>query len=332
MEARTYPSFGPADDDFHDEVLTGKWWETETAWFSWNVPERRMAGWTYCQARPNAHLSNGGVWVWDDRASYSWDLPYHVHYSGLQLADRAARDMRDFTWPTGVHMKTLEPLRRYEIAYDDGPALTLRLTFEALMAPNPHPAGIAPFVVGTHFDQAGRVTGDMVLHGERIAVDCYSVRDRSWGPRPAGPPKRPRAPKHGTTSTRSTSRGIGYSFGVAGERDAWLVYSQPGIDDDPVSCGFLLRDGEYAHILGGMRHVVFDPATGWPIRFEIQAYDDAGRSLSVTGDAVSRHWRGLGGDTLCRWRWQGAEGWGEDQSYFSRRVWEANKARVLTPS
>ena len=49
-----YPTFSPDDDDFHDGVMTDRWWETETSWFSWNVPERKIGGWTYCQARPNA--------------------------------------------------------------------------------------------------------------------------------------------------------------------------------------------------------------------------------------------------------------------------------------
>ena len=56
---------------------------------------------------------------------------------------------------------------------------------------------------------------------------------------------------------------------------------------------------------------------------EIDAVDDAGRHLAVVGEAASRHWRGNGGDTLFHWRWDGAEGWGEDQSYFSRAMWAA---------
>ena len=245
---RRYPAFSPDDDDFHDEQLSDRWWESETNWFSWNVPERRMGGWTYGQARPNARLCNGGVWLWDDSAALSWELPYHVHYSGLQLPDRSVRDMRDFEWPTGVHVKMLEPLTKYAIDYDDAPDLEVHLEFDAIMAPNPHPVGVAPFVKGTHFDQAGRLTGEVVLRGERIRVDCYSVRDRSWGPRPMG---RPRRRPGGASDERSRAGGIGYSFGVAGPRDAWLVYSVPRVDDDPVVCGFLLRAGEYAHILRG---------------------------------------------------------------------------------
>ena len=55
----------------------------------------------------------------------------------------------------------------------------------------------------------------------------------------------------------------------------------------------------------------------------MEAVDEFDRRLSVRGDAVSRHWRGHGGDSLVHWTWNdGVEGWGEDQSYFSRAQWE----------
>ena len=85
--------------------------------------------------------------------------------------------------------------------------------FDAIMAPNPHPVGVAPFVRGTHFDQAGHVTGEMVLHGERIPIDCFSVRDRSWGPRPQGRPEAP--PGECRRHAHTGAGGIGYSFGTA---------------------------------------------------------------------------------------------------------------------
>ena len=98
--------------------------------------------------------------------------------------------MRDFEWPNGVHVRVVEPLTTYAVRYSDPGALEVDLVFEAFMAPNLHPDGVVPFLKGAHFDQAGHVTGTMVLHGEEVPVDCYSVRDRSWGPRPMGRPKR----------------------------------------------------------------------------------------------------------------------------------------------
>ena len=108
-----------------------------------------------------------------------------------------------------------------------------------------------------------------------------------------------------------------------------MIYAVPGPEVEPVTCGFLLRGDQYGHILAGERRVRFDPATGWPLAFEIEAVDDLDRRLSVRGEALSRHWRGHGGDTLVHWHWDGGtEGWGEDQSYLSRGQWEANRRRA----
>ena len=113
-----------------------------------------MGGWTYCQARPNANLCNGGAWVWDDSASFSWELLYHADYAGLRLPARSERDMRDFEWPNGVHVTMVEPLTKYEVRYEDPDQLEVNLEFDAIMAPNPHPVGVAPFFTGGAFRSA----------------------------------------------------------------------------------------------------------------------------------------------------------------------------------
>jgi hypothetical protein len=323
---RTYRTLVPDDDDFHDEEMSERWWETETNWFSWNVPDRKLGGWTYCQARPNADLCNGGAWVWDDSAALPWEILYRAEYSGLQLPPRPERDMRDFEWPNGVCVRALEPLTRYVVTYSDPGALELELEFEAIMAPNPHPTGVIPFFKGAHFDQAGHVTGTMVLRDEVVPIDCYSVRDRSWGPRPQG---RPKHRKDETRSQAGAFGGVGYCFCAAGPGEAWLAYTVPGPEVEPVTCGFLLRGGAYGHVLAGERRLTFDQETGWPLTYEIEAVDEFDRGLSIRGEAVSRHWRGHGGDSLVHWRWDGGiEGWGEDQSYFSRGQWETNRRRA----
>jgi hypothetical protein len=37
--------FTARDDRFHFEEMCTDWWATETAWFSFNHPERRLGGW-----------------------------------------------------------------------------------------------------------------------------------------------------------------------------------------------------------------------------------------------------------------------------------------------
>ena len=58
------PVITPDDDGFHP--ASDHWWETETAWFSFNIPERRIGGWFYNQVLATQQICNGGAWVWDD--------------------------------------------------------------------------------------------------------------------------------------------------------------------------------------------------------------------------------------------------------------------------
>ena len=86
-------------------------------------------------------------------------------------------------------------------------------------------------------------------------------------------------------------------------------------------------------MLGGPRVVEIGRYVAAPIFADlggvgVQAVDEFDRRLSVRGDAVSRHRRGHGGDSLVHWHWDdGVEGWGEDQSYFSRDQWVTNRRR-----
>ncbi len=204
------------------------------------------------------------------------------------------------------------------------------------MKPNPHPNGVVPVPEG-HPLRSGRPCDgddgpprrgdpDRLLLGARPVLGTSSVGAPETPPR-----RRPRSAVREEPAERSGARsfgGVGYSFCAAGPGEAWLTYAIPGPEVEPIACGFLLRAGEYGHILAGERRVTFDAQTGWPLSIEFEAVDEFDRRLSVRGDAVSRHWRGHGGDSLVHWRWDdGVEGWGEDQSYFSRDQWEANRRR-----
>src|SRR3546814_4770535 len=76
--------------------------------------------------------------------------------------------------PSGLTISTEEALRTYRLRYDDPAELTFDLRFEGI-----HEA--QPFHVSNgmgHLDQLGRVTGQLVLHGRTIPIDCIEMRDR----------------------------------------------------------------------------------------------------------------------------------------------------------
>jgi hypothetical protein len=323
--AGTTPPLTAEDDGLHP--ASDHWWETETAWFSFNVPERRMGGWFYNQILATQQVCNGGAWVWDDS---DVGALYEVRHQGLALPDLGDVDLRDVELPTGNHIEVLEPLSLYRVRYSDPSQFEADLLFEGIMAPNSHPLETAPFWKGRHFDQPMHVTGTIRLHGEEIEVDCLSVRDRSWGPRPLGPdPRKVMSPDAASTPParpRRPPEGVGYPFATASETEGWLLYTRPtivdGVASDVLSTGYLLRDGEYSHLVEGRRRTWLDPSNLWIRRVELEAIDEHGRELRAEGELVSRHGsdKTSSGTGLFLWEWDGLTGWGEDQTFAPQEI------------
>ncbi len=296
------PTFGARDDALHTTAMSDRWWETETAWFSFHVPARRLGGWLYTMVRPNIGTVAGGVWVWDDSAWLPWEVPYSVNYSALALPPDL--DLRHASLPTGVTIDVVEPTRVYDLGYDDGERLALRLRFDAVMAPEPLRAVGSTFGSAHHFDQFGRVTGEVTLHGERIAVDCIAMRDRTWGPRPETRPRQ-----------------AAYVTAAAGADDGFLAVTNTAEDgDDPIAYGFVRRGGETVALAGGSRHVSRDEKRGWVESVVIEATDAAGRRVQAVGTPVSRmivnRHTFIDINSLVRWDLDGVEAWGEDQDMW----------------
>jgi hypothetical protein len=294
--------FGPDDDQLHTAQLTDRWWETETSWFSFHAPEHRLGGWLYTMVRPNIGTVAGGAWVWDDTAWLPWDVRYSANFSALQLAPDT--DLRDVVLPTGVAIRVVEPTQSYDLGFDDGERIQLRLRFDGVMPPEPLTAVGSTFGSAHHFDQFGRVTGHVTLDGECIEIDCVAVRDRTWGPRPETRPRR-----------------AAYVTGAATAEHAFLAVTNTGsAGDDPVAYGFLRRDGETVSLAAGQRTVRRDEEHGWVERVEITATDAAGRQLRAVGEPVSRmiinRHTFIDINSLVRWDVDGQVAWGEDQDMW----------------
>lgn len=294
-------AFTPADDRFHFDVMSDRWWETETSWFSFHHPGRRLGGWFYTMVRPNIGTVAGGAWVWDDRAHLPWEVLYSANYSALQLP--AAADLADITLPTGVQIKVIEPTMVYQLGFGDGDRFRADLRFEGVMAPEPLTAVGSTFGSAHHFDQLGRVHGTITVHGEEIAIDCLGMRDRTWGPRPEHRPRQ-----------------AAYVTGAADAEHGFLAVTNTKADGDPIAYGFLRRDGRTVSMAGGERRVERDPLQGWITRIELEGQDAEGRLLRAVGEPVSRiiinRHTFIDINSLIRWDLEGVEAWGEDQDMW----------------
>lgn len=304
------PVFLPEDDGFHFAQASEKWWETETAWFSFHHPERKLGGWLYTMARPNIGIISGGIWVWDDTTALPWEVPYSANYSALEIPKD--QDLTDITLPTGVSIKMVEPTMSYDLGFHDEGFLEVDLRFDGGMAPRPLTAGNSTFGKARHFDQIGRVHGQIVVHGEKIDIDCWAMRDRTWGPRPED---RPRQAAY-ITSAKDADNGF---LAVTNHKEG-----------DTVSYGFLLQDGHMANLVDGQRTVVRDPENGWITEIRLEATDADGRKLDAVGDPVSRividRRTFIDINSLVRWSVDGADWWGEDQDMWPmKRFSEAKR-------
>jgi hypothetical protein len=307
--------FSSEDDDFHFDELGDGWWATETAWFSFHHPERRLGGWLYTMVRPNIGTVAGGIWIWDETATLPWEVPYYTNYSALEFPRDSS--LRDIALPTGVRLRTIKPATTYALSAQDGERLSLDLTFDAVMAPQPLGTGTT-FGTAQHYDQFGRVTGELVLHGERIEIDCIAMRDRTWSSR--RPEDRPRKAAYVTGAVRGG--------------DAFLAVTAGKSDEDPVVHGFLTRDGHTSRLVSGLRTVERDQQSGAIVSIAMEGVDSDGREFRADGTprsqiVVNRH-TFIDVNSLVEWTIDGQTGWGEDQDMWPVHTWSAARRAART--
>lgn len=300
------PVFTPRDDRFHFDVMGDDWWGTETAWFSFHCLERRLGGWFYTMARPTIGTVAGGAWVWDDSAHLPWEVLYSSNYSALELP--RDQDLDDIRLPTGVSIRVLEPCMSYALGFDDGERLQGSLRFDGVMPPEPLTATRSTFGRASHFDQLGRVRGELVLHGDTIAIDCLAMRDRTWGHRPENRPRQ-----------------AAYVTGAASPEHGFLAVTNVKENTNPVAYGFLRRDGRTLPLRGGERRLARDTNEGWVTQIELRAEDAEGRELVASGTPesriiVNRH-TFIDINSLIRWEIDGEVAWGEDQDMWPVHRW-----------
>lgn len=294
-----------ADDCLHpypeDEVA----W-VETMWFAFAVPERRLLGYIYPAFKPNLGIQFGGVRINEGDTELPWEMP--IFHWDHHVPMQPGVDLRNFTLASGLSIKRTAPGGHFHLTYASD-ELSFDLRFDAIMQPMISNADTGAFVKNGHIDQAGRMHGQLEMHGETIGVDCLTLRDRGWGPRKEG---------------RQVQ--MGYMFAVASPTSAFLSVSGTGRSGiDKVISGFLMRDGVWSRLASGKRAVIRDDR-GRPTRLEVTATDELGREFSATGTVESRFMSPSYASMICwcslvKWTFDGQTVWGEDQDCWGPRLW-----------
>ncbi|GAA5146426.1 hypothetical protein GCM10023321_05860 [Pseudonocardia eucalypti] len=303
----------PEDDSFHPGSPDPYW--NESAWFGFGVPERSMTGWVYFYHRPNMNFTVGGVALWDPTGEYPWTCRHYDWGQPMPLPDGA--DMFDFKLPNGLAVACREPLRSFQLDYD-GPGLGAELTWEALAPPQAAGrAGASDMPTGSdgwgkgHYNQPGRIRGELRLAGERIEVDSLYLRDHSWGTRrPA------RNPRGNFASAVGDGGRSGFCVFAASDLD-WA--EDPGVGvADPLSFGWYLRDGVPSRLVAATRTVVARDGRGRPLAVNLEGTDELGRTLRAEGRLRNwLWWQGYANIlmfwSMADWTYDGRTVVGEEQ-------------------
>jgi hypothetical protein len=289
----------PMADRFSDDRSDSPYWN-ESVWFSISKPEEKIHGFVQYYFRPNMGMLNGGPVLWDPSGNFQWNCLYY-NWSHLQALPPDAEKF-NMTARNSLSVKVLVPLTRYAISYDkDG--VRLDLIWEAIGPVHELKTGDSgqQKTAKFHIEQPGRMKGTILIDGRRIEIDCFSMRDTSFGPR----------------DYESLASG-GYFWGIAANSSFHAIAMGEG-EEQRVIGGYIYKDGELASLASGTRKVVEFGKYG-PKHVIFEATDKEGRSMKATGvleDGLI--FTGYTDHTvvwsLIRWEWDGAEHWGDNQEF-----------------
>jgi hypothetical protein len=291
------------DDEFHQPTSDTPEW-SETCWFTFTVPDRKISGQLYPFFRANLAAMAAGAYFWDPSGSRPETCLYSKNFWHLAIPQQP---LSDITIGNGIHYKCLEPQHKWEIGYDDpdeGNEIHAELTFTAVAEPH--------YLGQSHLDQPGRYEGTLVIRGEQMKVDSFGFRDRSWGPRTQFGPGLTGGPcPHG-----------GYSYATSSERDGFHTITMDWGEGMKSIHGYLNRDGVWAKLASAERTVLERNAEGFPTHVLIEGVDEQGRTLTARGTGHN----GLSFfinpnmftmNCLFEWTFDGVTAWGEDHDNWS---------------
>ncbi|MEQ9586422.1 MAG: hypothetical protein RJS97_00345 [Parvibaculaceae bacterium] len=307
---------GPEDDLLHPEknALVSGDTVTETQFFGFSIPEAQIHAMCYLWHHPNLGVVTGGVWAWKGikrNAVHSELIDIRTFMNDSPLK----KDLHHFVLDNSYSVRIIEPLKTFHLKYSDAAREhQLDLTIEAVS-----PAVL--FADGNHLEQAMRVTGKAKIRGESFDVDCYTVRDRSWGKsRPETTMTTP--PMSWATAVFNDNFSLNCNVLDQADQNKELAGSSFDVPvERSLLGGWVWKDGEIAEISSARKYVQRAPESYIPLRVELGLIDTLGRTFELTGDLVAscpwETWANVNMSiSLMKWRCGELEAYGDCQEAF----------------
>lgn len=255
----------------------------------------------------------GGITRMGFRANDGWaDYMHIVFLEGKRIVfcyDRRDFDKDDTTLTTGgLTLVRGAPFDEWTIQFDgtgsdlpDGRILTTprkdrpegwdvrnRVTMEVAFKRSGDPHYMFRTGDRAHFEQVGTAIGYIEVDGQRRALNGYSLRDKSWGPRPwtdtGG--TTPREVQHLADGPASGLFNI-WITAVINENLAFALTMAKNPQGGLTSAGFLFKDGAYHQATEVEIDTDFEDGTVFHTGNRFRAEFENGHSLTGTGTVLA---------------------------------------------
>ncbi|MEU5942499.1 hypothetical protein ABZ807_25730 [Micromonospora sp. NPDC047548] len=290
----------PPETDLFVPLPNGQHWDPHTIhthYFGFSIPSAQIGAFLYLRYQPAFPLCQGGVAIFQGTDNLSSLDIGHLDYEITMPWPEV--EANTITTANGLRIEFVEPGREARVSYASADGQTKLELTQTAVTPLFARGHVMPGEEDFHNDpmrfpggseQFMHCVGELVLHGVRHDVDCFTPRDRSW------------------LQVRKETQGggdrppVGWTPMYFG---ADLAFNQVGFeapDTDPGWSGvyevpdgtpthhfaWLHSDGETKQITRVRRNVLErQQHTFASLRQEIEAEDEDGRIYRFTGEAIA---------------------------------------------
>ncbi|MGE4431524.1 MAG: hypothetical protein AB7E05_12360 [Sphingobium sp.] len=302
-----------AADRFHGKPDNPHYSVTETIWFEVLIPDSNMVAHFYIYMRPNLGICAAGAWMWKGFVATPFQMD-HFNYQAALPAPLIDGDTVSVP-QIGLKVTVIDPLKTVKFSYrpanyDVSAEITATAAMPPVMRANEK-----------HFNQFMRYQGEIMLNGEKIAVDSMSIRDRSWHE----PRVEDAMPAPITSWISGITPDAGTAFNLVGHDDPTKGAEWAGVypitADKALYDGWYYKDGELLKVVSMSKRSQRDPASHMAPREVHAEFTDAGGGKhEVHGRPVAASWMSNWPNIhvwlpLMEWELDGQKAHGDCQEY-----------------